>query len=163
MLKFVPQDTSVVFAEIPDEICLAINLSQCPHRCPGCHSPYLQSDCGEELTNEALHNLIKKNPGVTCVCFMGGDGDKERLIELAKDVVNEGLKTAWYSGETEVDTYKYGWFFDYIKVGPYIERLGPLNSPTTNQRLYKIGRLYNQGLIILDDITNKFWKDGKDK
>lgn len=163
MIKYISQDTQVVFAEIPDEICLAVNLSQCPHRCSGCHSPYLQTDCGEELTNETLHKLIKKNPGVTCVCFMGGDGDKERLIEIAKDVTNTGLKTAWYSGEETVDFYKFGWFFDYIKVGPYIERLGPLNSATTNQRLYKIGRLYNQGLIMLDDITNKFWKGGKDK
>ena len=42
--------------------------------------------------------------------------------------------------------------FDYIKVGRYDEFLGPLNSRTTNQRLYKVidGRLF--------DITNRFWK-----
>lgn len=157
MIKYVPEDTQVTFAEIPDEISLCINLSGCPHSCYGCHSKYLRGDIGEELTNEVLHDLIKKNPGVTCVCFMGGDRDKDRLVELAKDVVNEGLKTAWYSGEEIVSMYKYGWYFDYIKVGPYNESLGPLNSPTTNQRLYKIGRLYNLGQIISEDITNKFW------
>jgi anaerobic ribonucleoside-triphosphate reductase activating protein len=28
---------------------------------------------------------------------------------------------------------------DYIKLGPYIEALGGLKSPDTNQALYKIG------------------------
>ena len=39
-----------------------------------------------------------------------------------------------------------------IKLGPYIEELGPLNSKTTNQRFYKIEK--NK----LVDITNLFWK-----
>ena len=58
MIKYVPEDTSVVFAEIPDEITLAINISNCPGSCPGCHSPYLQQDTGEELTAEKLSALI---------------------------------------------------------------------------------------------------------
>ena len=29
--------------------------------------------------------------------------------------------------------------FDYIKVGPYVEELGPLTSKTTNQKLYAKG------------------------
>ena len=39
-----------------------------------------------------------------------------------------------------------------IKLGPYIEELGPLNSKTTNQRFYKI----EEGKLV--DITNLFWK-----
>lgn len=162
MIKYIPEDTQVTFAEIPDEITLCINLSCCPHRCPGCHSPYLQTDYGEELTNDIIEDLIKKNPGITCVCFMGGDSDVGRLIELAKSVVNAGLRTAWYSGNEEVNFYEVGWFFDYIKVGPYIKERGPLDNPNTNQKLFKIGRLYNQDLILSDDITNKFWKHGRD-
>lgn len=160
MIKYVPEDTQVVFAEIPDEICLAINLSQCPHHCPGCHSQYLREDIGEELTEEILGQLISRNKGITCVLFMGGDGDKERLKELAYQVSMKGLKTAWYSGQDSVDFHEAGWCFDYIKVGSYKEELGPLNNPNTNQRLYKIGRLYNQNYIIVEDITNKFWKHG---
>lgn len=162
MIKYIPQDTQVTFAEIPDEITLCINLSCCPHRCPGCHSPYLQMDYGVELENDTLNDLIEYNRGITCVCFMGGDGDKERLIELAKEVVNMGLKTAWYSGEKEIDLYEYGWYFDYIKIGPYIKELGPINVSTTNQKLYKIGKLYNQQLLLIEDITNKFWKYDRD-
>ena len=159
MIKYIPQDTQVVFAEVPDEICLGLNLSLCPHHCPGCHSPYLRKDIGEELTPETLDELIEKNSGITCVLFLGGDGDKEELKKLAEYVSVKGLKCAWYSGETDIDMWEFGWFFDYIKVGPYVESLGPLNNPHTNQRLYKICRLYNQVKIMLTDITNKFWKN----
>ena len=62
----------VVFKEVPDEVTLSINITNCPYRCPGCHSPYLQEDVGEELTFETLSYLIEKNKGITCVCFMGG-------------------------------------------------------------------------------------------
>ena len=44
MLKYV--NTGVVFQEIPDEVTLAVNLSGCPCRCPGCHSRYLWQDVG---------------------------------------------------------------------------------------------------------------------
>ena len=47
MVKYV--NTEVVFEEIPDEITLAINVSNCPNQCPGCHSPYLREDIGEDL------------------------------------------------------------------------------------------------------------------
>ena len=161
MLKYIPEDTSVVFAEIPDETCLAINLSLCPHRCPGCHSPYLQEDRGEELTVDALDKIIDSNPGITCVLFMGGDSDKYELCELAGHVnAIYGYKTAWYSGEEEINFYHAGWYFDYIKVGPYIKERGSLDNPSTNQRLYKIEKFYNLNQIVSEDITNKFWKHG---
>ena len=34
----------VVFAEIPGETTLAINITNCPNRCPGCHSPHPTAD-----------------------------------------------------------------------------------------------------------------------
>lgn len=47
MLKYV--DARVVFQEIPDEITLAINISNCPCHCKGCHSQYLAEDIGKPL------------------------------------------------------------------------------------------------------------------
>ena len=152
MIKYVKEDTSVVFSEICDEISLGINLSCCPHRCPGCHSPYLQTNIGDELTVDIIDDLIKKHYGITCVLFMGGDCDKETLKSFGEFVKSKNLKSAWYSGDTEVDLSMYGKFFDYIKVGPYVESLGPLNSKTTNQRLYKIVD------STAEDITYTFWK-----
>jgi anaerobic ribonucleoside-triphosphate reductase activating protein len=152
MLKYVPEDTSVCFAEIHDEISLCLNLSLCPHRCPGCHSSYLQTDIGDVLTTEVIDDLIKKNPGITCVLFLGGDCDKELLKKFADYISNKyNLLVGWYSGESELDLNEYGKHFDYIKVGPYIKELGPLNSRTTNQRLYQI----SNGNIT--DITYTFW------
>jgi len=157
MIKYIPKDISVTFAEIPDEICLCFNLSLCIHRCPGCHSAYLQTDCGDELTTDVLDNLIKKNQGITCVLFLGGDNDKSTLISLAKHVSNNyDLLVGWYSGESELNLNEYGKYFDYIKVGPYIKELGPLNSRTTNQRLYFIKR--ENGNIAFEDITSSFWR-----
>ena len=36
----------VVFQEIPGEVTLALNLSGCPNRCAGCHSPHLWEEVG---------------------------------------------------------------------------------------------------------------------
>lgn len=157
MIKYIPEDTSICFAELRDEISLGINLSCCVHRCQGCHSPYLQTDIGDELTTSVIDDLINRHQGITCVLFMGGDNDKCTLIELARHIrSNYDLSIGWYSGESELDLNLYGSYFDYIKVGPYIKDLGPLNSPTTNQRLYFIKRC-NKNMHV-EDITSSFWK-----
>ena len=157
MIKYISEDTSVCFSELRDEISLGVNLSCCPHKCPGCHSAYLQTDCGDELTAEIIDDIIKKNQGITCILFLGGDNDKSTLISLAKHVSNNyDLLVGWYSGESELNLNEYGKYFDYIKVGPYIKELGPLNSPTTNQRLYFIKR--ENGNITAEDITSSFWR-----
>jgi anaerobic ribonucleoside-triphosphate reductase activating protein len=151
MLKYV--DTKVVFAEIPDEITLAINISNCPCHCKGCHSPYLAEDIGTELTFNELRRLIRNNSGISCIAFMGGDSEPERIDALASFVTNHyQLKVAWYSGRQELSKDIELRNFDYIKLGPYIEELGPLSSRTTNQRLYRVEK------EVLIDITNKFWK-----
>lgn len=71
MLKY--SNYEVTFAEIPSEITLCINLTNCPHKCVGCHSPWLREDTGTPLTYGELIKLIKQNTGISCVCFMGGD------------------------------------------------------------------------------------------
>ena len=155
MIKYVPEDTSVCFAEIPDEICLCFNLSLCPHYCLGCHSQYLQKDIGVELTTDIIDALMKRHDGITCVLFLGGDNDKSTLTSLAKHISNNyDVLVGWYSGESKLDLNYYGRHFDYIKVGPYIKELGPLNSVTTNQRLYFIRRQNNS--VISKDVTFMF-------
>lgn len=149
MIKYISQDTSIVFSEIPDEITLALNISNCQNHCINCHSPYLRLNIGDELTEEVLHDLITNNNGISCVCFMGEGNDYEALLNIAQYIRREfpDLKIALYSGRVVVEDEIYD-YFDYVKVGPYIESFGPLNSKTTNQRLYK-----NK-----EDITYKFWK-----
>ncbi len=131
----------VVFAEIPGETTLAINIAGCPNRCPGCHSPHLQADAGEVLDDEALGVLLGRyGPAVTCVCFMGGDGAPHEIARLAATVrrLKPKLRVGWYSGYPELPAGVAPETYDYIKLGPWVEALGPLGSPTTNQRFYRV-------------------------
>ncbi len=75
-----------MFREVQDEITLAINISGCPCRCKGCHSEYLALDIGEPLTAPALDSLVKGNTWITCVSFMGGDGDPEKTGRLSEHI-----------------------------------------------------------------------------
>lgn len=142
----------VVFTEIPDEITLAINISNCPCRCPGCHSKYLWEDKGKDLTQRVLDRLIISNDGISCVCFMGGDSESDLVNLLAERVHSFGLKSAWYSGKEYISDKINLKNFDYIKIGPYIEEKGPLTCKTTNQVLFEIKDLK------LEDITYKLQK-----
>ena len=154
MLKYV--NTSVVFQEIPDEVTLMVNISNCPCRCPGCHSRYLWEDEGEELNPETMDKLLRHyGKGVTCLCFMGGDAHPEWVDHLARKLHRDypHLKVGWYSGRTTISNAIRKDDFDYIKVGPYIAHLGSLKERTTNQRLYK--RLPTGEWT---DITHRFWK-----
>ena len=147
MLKVASFD--IVFQEIPGEVTLALNLSNCPCHCPGCHSQHLAEDIGEVVTEELIDGLLARYGAmITCVAFMGGDADPEEVARWANYV--RPLKTAWYSGRMMMPQDEKA--FDYVKLGPYIEALGGLKSPTTNQRMYK-----REG-DDWKDITSSFWK-----
>ena len=152
MLKYV--DAKVVFAEVPDEVTLAINISNCPCQCKGCHSSYLAQDIGEPLDLQHLTDLIDSNKGISCVCIMGGDANPSEVDDIAQDIKEyyPELKVGWYSGRQELSKEIELSNFDYIKLGPYIEEFGPLNNRTTNQRFYKVN---GKELV---DITSRFWK-----
>lgn len=154
MLKYLTYD--IVFQEFPDEVTLAINLSLCPNRCPGCHSSILMGDIGEPLTQETLFGFINKYEGeITCIALMGGDNDPQMVQQLLADVKKHynGLKTGWYSGCQDLPKTFNPEAFDYVKVGPYKAALGGLNSRTTNQRFYRVEHDHT-----LTDLTARFWK-----
>ena len=154
MLKY--SNTGVVFQEIPDEVTLAINISNCPCRCPGCHSCYLWEDIGLPLDTAAIDDFVGQyGKDITCIAFMGGDGDPKGVNLLAQYIHEEypQYHVAWYSGRIRVPSVVNRRDFDYIKIGPYIQHLGPLKSPTTNQRLYRQTETGD-----FEDITARFWK-----
>ena len=154
MLKYV--NGSVVFQEIPDEVTLSINISNCPCHCPSCHSQYLWKDIGEPLTPLVLERFISEyGHDITCVCFMGGDADPSYVNDLAKYIHSEHpeLKVGWYSGRSRIPRTICKCDFDYIKLGPFIKHLGCLTERTTNQRLYK--RVSGESF---SDITERFWR-----
>lgn len=155
MLKYV--DSKVVFAEIPNEITLAINISNCPCNCIGCHSPYLAEDIGEPLDLQHLTDLIDSNRGITCVCIMGGDANPSEVDDIAQDIKEyyPNLKVGWYSGRDYISKDIDMSNFNYIKYGHYDKDKGPLNSKTTNQVMLEIDVI--QGKVFTKDITAKFW------
>lgn len=156
MLKYV--DSKVTFTEIPDEITLCINISNCPCHCEECHSSYLAEDIGKPLNLEALTNLIDSNNGISCVCIMGGDANPSEVDDIAQDIKEyyPELKVAWYSGRQELSKDIELENFNYIKLGPYIKDKGPLNYRTTNQVMLEIDVI--QGKVFKKDITAKFWR-----
>lgn len=139
MLRYI--DTDIVFQELPDEVTLAINLSGCPCRCPGCHSKHLWGDGGECLTADALDAMVDREGGrITAVSFMGGDAAPSEVNTLAEHLRKRypQLHTAWWSGRTTLSNRVDINNFDYIKLGPYLAHLGGLKSPNTNQHLYRV-------------------------
>lgn len=154
-MKYV--DTKVVFREVPDEVTLAVNISGCPVKCPGCHSSYLTQDIGSILDTSSLKDLVEANPGITCVSFMGGDADPMYVRELALWVrENYSLRTCWYSGRGIDNARPVLDALDYVKVGPFIDEFGPLDYETTNQRFYRIDRTPEGN--TLTDLTYRFRK-----
>ena len=157
MLKYANYD--VVFQEVPDEVTLAINISNCPNQCPGCHSKYLWENIGKNLDMNELNRLVEQyETGITCVCFMGGDAEPKEVADMAWQLKSShsNLKMAWYSGKNELPQNVSTDHFDYIKLGRYVAELGPLDSATTNQRMMK--RLAD-GRV--KDITEWFRKNKK--
>ena len=139
MLKCYSYD--IVCQEIPDEISLAVNISCCPNRCPGCHSPWLWEEAGEEMTEDMLTSLISGySAAITCFCFMGGDAEPSEVERISRWIKSRWphIKTAWYSGRAELPDGFDVKVLDYLKLGPYIEELGGLESPDTNQVFYKV-------------------------
>ncbi len=152
MLKYYNYD--IVFQEIPNEVTLGVNISNCPNRCKGCHSPHLQQDIGEELNEEQIIKLMDKYASaITCFCFMGGDNDTQRLSELANfmRLHYPGIKTAWYSGCAKLPEGFNNRVFQYIKLGSYIAELGSLKSEASNQHLFYIQQDGN-----MEDISYMF-------
>ncbi len=148
MIKYLPGLTDIVLEEIPDKVTLAVEITNCQGSCPGCHSPFLRKDIGEELTEKALDAMLDDNFGVNCLLFLGEGNDRGALLRLAAYIRTHrpGLELALYSGRTSVEK-EITEMFDYVKIGPYIAERGPLNERTTNQRLYRRGV----------DITSRFW------
>lgn len=126
----------VVFQEVPGEVTLALNLAGCPNRCRGCHSLHLRQEAGMAL-DDVLEDLLGRyGDSVTCVAFMGGDGDPTGVADAAATVRARGLKTAWYSGREALPEPLEA--FDFVKLGAYVPELGGLDSEGTNQRFFSI-------------------------
>jgi anaerobic ribonucleoside-triphosphate reductase activating protein len=89
---------------------------------------------------------------------MGGEHDIDTLVEIFMHF-HRKIKTAWYCGLDMIPKDKLGivQYLDFLKVGHFDMELGGLNSPTTNQRLYKIEH-QGDGNYYQTDITHLMQK-----
>ena len=156
MLKYLYTD--VVCAEIPDELSLALAISGCEIHCKGCHSRELWEDKGTPLTIETIDELLELERGVSCLLLMGGERDIDTLTEIFMHF-HKKIKTAWYCGLDMIPKDKIGilQYLDAVKIGHFDIELGGLDSPTTNQRLYKIEH-QGDGNYYQTDITHLMQK-----
>lgn len=134
-LKF--SSEQIVWQEVPNETSLAFLITGCPLGCKGCHSTdSWKSDNGKILTEEYLFNRLKRYQNlISCVLFMGGEWEKDKLLPLLRLVKKQGLKTCLYTGleKNEVPLSLLA-ELTYLKTGRWIAERGGLNSLTTNQR-----------------------------
>ena len=141
----------------------------------------LNSNTRIQLTKEYLETRIQQYQDmISCVLFLGGEWEIEKLIELLQTVknTNPSLKTCLYTGLEldeiveliEQDTkeinevnrqYNIGWTYifennllDYLKTGRWIRELGGLDNKNTNQRFYKVNYVKYKEVGIFSQNNN---------
>lgn len=124
----------VVFQEVPDEVSLAFTITGCPVGCHGCHSQDTwDPGCGFPLTPSVFIDRLDQYQGlITCVLFFGGEWQPKQLIKLLMIAQQYGLKTCLYSGKKHLPKALTS-HLTFLKLGPWVNALGGLDSPNTNQ------------------------------
>lgn len=174
VLKYPVVNTDITFNELPDKMAYAIELGACKQHCVGCHSPELQE---EDAPLTSLLDILEEaqdaiDAGANAIVVMGGTNNKhiteESLIALLQDL-SDIAPTGLYSGSENEERDKMialEGHCTWLKIGPYVDALGGLESTRTNQRFYRIManyRLDAQDNLVdvrpcfLDE-THKFWK-----
>lgn len=169
-MKIPVVSTTITTAEIPGKIAIAVELGGCLQGCKGCHSPHLSAPVADPMTGMSFSGFLTKAlqmyPEVNAVVFMGGTcnlnfslSDLKELIEAMHEIFK--IDFGVYSGNPNDDLdYFLGiqglrWF----KTGNYVEELGGLENPKTNQRFYE------KEIVIETDSSGVYagsryqWKD----
>lgn len=144
---------SIVLQEVPNEISLAFTVAGCPNNCKNCSwKNTIEKYPLFELTNDLFENLIQKYVGyVSCILFMGGEWCED-LIDKLRISKKNNFKTCLYTGlELKYVKDEILSNLDYIKTGRYIEELGGLDNPNTNQKFIDL----NTGQILNEHFSNR--------
>ena len=128
----------------------------------------MRENIGEELTTDVIDEMLKKNDGITCVCFMGEGNDPDTLkylISHLRKKLDKSIAIGLYTGADDVTDEFYWENLDYIKIGHYDSKRGPINNKNTNQRLYlgcsvcgNVAEVNGVKHFGWKDITDSFWK-----
>lgn len=141
-------DVCVSFREHPHYLNLTLFIDGCPRACKGCSWKGVKKDshvfdCAS--FSELLSNYLNK---VECVVFLGGDWLGTKLLPFLDIVHSQGFVSCLYSGADSLSELNFQVLknLDWVKIGSWKEEFGPLTSPTTNQRFYKLenGKVVNE-------------------
>lgn len=120
------------FQEVPDNLSLCFSVFGCPHSCRNCS--WRNEKNFLKLTPQDILEIVNKNKEfIDCVCFLGGEWEPE-FKEVLSMCKKTGLLTCLYTGLEDIKDMDILSNLDFVKVGPYIENLGGLQSETTNQK-----------------------------
>lgn len=137
MLNFTTEQ--IVFQEVPDEVSLAYTISGCPLGCKGCHSAdSWQINSGKHLTKDYFYQRLKTYQGlISCVLFLGGEWQADKLLSLLKLAKSQKLHTCLYTGLDNIPAQLKA-ELTYLKTGRWNAELGGLDSPVTNQKFFDL-------------------------
>ena len=139
---------AVTFQEIPDEITLCFNITNCKHHCPGCHNEGLwDPDGGYEFTEKSMKELLEllDRHTVDGLTLSGGDpmysSNRNAIFDIVKTVKEKTGKNIWmYTGyylEDIVDEPALQ-FIDVIVDGRYRRQLPPTKwAGSNNQKVWR--------------------------
>lgn len=131
-------DFGISFKEHPQYISLLFQITNCPYRCPECHSPELQEDIGKEINEGILYTILSsRHEYIGNVIFFGGEQEKALFLKLLSVCKKFGLKTTLWTGADKLDP-EIRSQLDYLKLGKYDKDRGTLGEPNTNQRYFEV-------------------------
>jgi len=132
-------DFQIALQEVPGEISLCFSIAGCEIHCEGCHSPFLwKEENGKLLTKKNYDKLLNQYQDfASCVLFMGGEWHEQELIQFLKSAKEKSFKTCLYTGEEAVSKSLLN-ELTFIKTGKWLQKLGGLDSPATNQKFKEI-------------------------
>lgn len=131
----------VTLTEIPDHISVYFEIGGCVQQCHNCHSLHHQ-ERGDTVDVDYVvrYAIHQAEHGATACVLMGGTTSKYLSKQNLAQVINRLspiLPVGLYSGAEVDDYFMSNKNLRWYKAGAYVEALGGLAAPTTNQQFYQ--------------------------
>lgn len=150
MVKLPIINKGITFNEIPNRVAVFFEIGQCKQNCKNCHSELfmktrLAKDLWTSLEDMVSYVELQKKHGANAIVIMGGTNNEgvglHHLVQVI-DALSGILPVGLYSGIPD-NTFihrllKSDKVLTWLKTGEYIDELGGLTEPKTNQKFYEL-------------------------
>lgn len=130
---------STGFIEVPDHISINIYVQGCKNNCKNCQNPELQSFEGGKIINGSdIASILLSKPMADWICWLGGDAiyQPDAFLHFNKLFKSFNKRICLYTGSYFNDIKNLLDNVDIVIDGPWIEKLGSIDTETTNQKVY---------------------------